>query len=87
MNEVESKKTCHSVATLAFTLFAASSFGIPMANAQEINARSSGPGEIQETAERAYIYAYPLVLLRATMEALPVNHLTHVSSFRMRTSG
>lgn len=38
-------------------------------------------GQIREIAELAYIYGYPLVLLEATMAALPVNHLTHVSAF------
>jgi hypothetical protein len=52
-----------------------------MTNAQTIDAVIPRPGEIQEIAERAYIYAYPLVLLQATMAALPVNHLTHVSAF------
>ncbi len=53
----------------------------PIGNAQTVNAQIPGPGEIQEIAERAYIYAYPLVLLEATMSALPVNHLTHVAAF------
>jgi hypothetical protein len=52
-----------------------------MSNAQAINTQSVAPNEIKEIAERAYIYGYPLVLLGATMEALPVNHLTHVSAF------
>jgi hypothetical protein len=30
-------------------------------------AQSPSPAEIQKIAERAYIYAYPLVLLQATM--------------------
>lgn len=46
-----------------------------------LNAQSPHSGEVQEIAERAYIYAYPLVLLQATMAALPVNHLIHVSAF------
>ena len=36
---------------------------------------------VEELAERAYIYAYPLVLLEATQAVMPVNHLTHVSEF------
>ncbi len=48
---------------------------------KQMNAQISGPGKIQEIAERAYIFGYPLVLLGATMAALPVNHLTHVSAF------
>ncbi len=46
-----------------------------------MKAQIPGPGEIRQIAERAYIYGYPLVLLEATMAALPVNHLTHVSAF------
>jgi hypothetical protein len=68
-----------AVSTLA--LCAAPFWEAPMANAQTINAQIPGPGEIQEIAERAYIYAYPLVLLEATMSALPINHLTHVAAF------
>jgi hypothetical protein len=37
--------------------------------------------EIRQIAERAYLYAYPLVLLDETMRALPSNHLMHVSAF------
>jgi hypothetical protein len=58
-------------ALIAFTLFT----GCMM------NAQSPTPAEVQEIAERAYIYAYPLVLLQATMAALPSNHLVHVSAF------
>jgi hypothetical protein len=36
---------------------------------------------IKEVAEKAYIYAYPLVLLSATESVMPVNRLTHVSAF------
>lgn len=50
-------------------------------SAQTINPDNPGPDEIQEISERAYIYAYPLVLLGATMSALPVNRLVHVSAF------
>ncbi|MGA9885625.1 MAG: DUF1254 domain-containing protein, partial [Candidatus Acidiferrales bacterium] len=46
-----------------------------------INAQNLSPAAVQEIADRAYIYAYPLVLLEATMAALPVNHLVHVSAF------
>ncbi len=46
-----------------------------------LSAQSPGPGEVQEIAERAYIYAYPFVLLQATMAAVPVNRLVHVSAF------
>jgi hypothetical protein len=68
----------HALTAAAFTI---SFLTIPVIPAQTIDSQSSGPDEIQEIAERAYIYAYPLVLLQATMAALPVNHLTHVSAF------
>src|SRR5580704_10440436 len=41
----------------------------------------NAPAGLHDIAERAYIYAYPLVLLEATGAAMPVNHLTHVSAF------
>jgi hypothetical protein len=37
--------------------------------------------DVREIAGRAYVYAYPLVLLEATESVMPVNHLTHVSAF------
>jgi hypothetical protein len=37
--------------------------------------------DLQTVAERAYIYAYPLVLLQATESVMPVNHLTHIAEF------
>jgi hypothetical protein len=46
-----------------------------------MNAQSPGTGEVQQIAERAYIYAYPLVLLQTTMAVLPRNRLVHVSEF------
>jgi hypothetical protein len=46
-----------------------------------MNAQSASPATVQQIAERAYIYAYPLVLLRATMSIMPPNHLVHVSAF------
>jgi hypothetical protein len=46
-----------------------------------MNAQSPTPAEVQEIAERAYIYAYPLVLLQATTSIMPPNHLVHVSAF------
>jgi hypothetical protein len=59
------------VALIAFTFITGSA----------MTAQSPNPTEVQEIAERAYIYAYPLVLLQATMGALPANHLVHVSAF------
>jgi hypothetical protein len=66
------------VKTLRRTLAVAvltSSAGVVM------NAQSAGPGDVQRLAERAYIYAYPLVLLQATTTIMPPNHLVHVSAF------
>ena len=44
------------LALIAFSLFTGSM----------MSAESPTPAEVQEIAERAYIYAYPLVLLQAT---------------------
>jgi len=46
-----------------------------------MNAQSLSPGDVQQIAERAYVYAYPMVLLQETMRILPPNHLAHVSAF------
>ena len=46
-----------------------------------MNAQSLSPSDVQQIAERAYVYAYPLVLLQETMRILPPNHLAHVSAF------
>lgn len=46
-----------------------------------IDAQSPSPDQVREIAERAYIYAYPLVLLNATESVMPINHLTHVPAF------
>jgi hypothetical protein len=59
------------IALIAFAFFTGSA----------MNAQSPSPAEVQEMAERAYIYAYPLVLLQATMAPIPPNHLVHVSAF------
>jgi hypothetical protein len=64
------RKRC-VIAAAAYSFFIASM----------VSAQNPSPAEVQEIAERAYIYAYPLVLLQATMAALPVNHLVHVSAF------
>ncbi len=60
----------------AFSILALTvSIGINMlAQAPEV-------GNIQQIAEKAYIYAYPMVLLAETMRPLPPNHLIHVSAF------
>jgi hypothetical protein len=54
----------------AIALFAAST----------LNAQTT-PAKVRDIAERAYIYAYPLVLLEATRGAMPVNRFTHVPQF------
>jgi hypothetical protein len=42
---------------------------------------SSAPNDLRSVAERAYIYAYPLMLIEATRAGQPVNELTHVPVF------
>lgn len=43
---------------------------------------AQGPStDLRDVAERAYIYAYPLVLLEATRGAMPVNRFTHIPQF------
>jgi hypothetical protein len=49
---------------------------VPMAMAQ-----NPSPSEVKEIAEHAYIYAYPLVVMKATGAAMPLDHLTHVAQF------
>src|SRR5271170_8498934 len=39
------------------------------------------PADLHDIAERAYVYAYPLVLLEATRGAQSVNQFTHVPQF------
>jgi hypothetical protein len=56
-------------ATLLFIVAAA------MANVQ-----NASP-EIRDIAQRAYVYAYPIVLLEATRGTTPVNRFTHVPRF------
>jgi hypothetical protein len=46
-----------------------------------MNAQSPVPSNVQQIAERAYIYAYPLVLLQTTMAIMPPNHMVHVAAF------
>ena len=46
-----------------------------------MNAQNPSPAEIQQIAERAYLYAYPMVLLQTTMAVFPVNRLIHVAEF------
>jgi hypothetical protein len=46
-----------------------------------MNAQSPSQDNVELLAERAYIYAYPLVLLQATTAIMPPNHLVHVSVF------
>ncbi len=46
-----------------------------------MNAQSLSPSDVQQVAERAYTYAYPLVLLQETMRIFPPNHLAHVAAF------
>ncbi len=73
-------KMCRAIGACAVA-FAVSLLLIPMSYGQITNSQGLAASEVQEIAERAYIYAYPLVLLEATMSALPVNRLMHVSAF------
>lgn len=41
----------------------------------------STPSKVQEIAQRAYVYAYPLVLIEATRGSAPANRFTHVPRF------
>src|SRR6202167_2686126 len=41
----------------------------------------NAPADLRDIAERAYIYAYPLVLLETTRGAQSVNQFTHVPQF------
>jgi hypothetical protein len=43
--------------------------------------QNPSPSDVRQIAERAYIYAYPLVLLQETARVMPPNHLLHVSAF------
>ena len=45
------------------------------------SAQRFDPNNLTAIAERAYIYAYPLVLMGATGAAMPLNRLTHMRSF------
>jgi hypothetical protein len=36
---------------------------------------------VRDIAQRAYLYAYPLVLIEATRGGMPVNRFTHVPRF------
>jgi hypothetical protein len=46
-----------------------------------VNAQNPSPDEVKQIAERAYIYAYPLVVMEATGAAMPLNRLVHVAEF------
>src|SRR5580698_1186283 len=46
-----------------------------MLNAQNTTA------ELRDIAQRAYLFAYPLVLIETTRGAMPVNRFTHVPQF------
>ena len=45
------------------------------------NSQTPTPAEVQSIAEKAYIYAYPLVLIETTRASMPTNHLIHVAAF------
>ncbi len=41
----------------------------------------STPAELRDIAQRAYIFAYPLVMMEETRGTMPVNEFTHVPQF------
>jgi hypothetical protein len=43
--------------------------------------QAQSPAPLREVAERAYVYAYPLVLIEATRGSTPVNRFAHVPQF------
>jgi hypothetical protein len=61
-----------------FGICAAVALAAPMLSTSANGATSN---ELTAIAERAYIYAYPLVLMEATGAAMPLNHLTHIRAF------
>lgn len=56
------------------------SLSISLLAATMLNAQTR-LADLRDVAERAYIYAYPLVLMEATRGAMPVNRFTHVPQF------
>lgn len=46
-----------------------------------VNAQVPTSNAVRKIAERAYIYAYPLVVMEATGAAMPLNRLMHVAQF------
>ena len=52
----------------------------PAVLAATLIAQTASPS-LKTVAERAYIYAYPLVLLEATRAGQPINEFTHVGEF------
>jgi hypothetical protein len=46
-----------------------------------LDAQSPTLSEVQSIAEKAYIYAYPLVLIETTRATMPTDRLIHVSAF------
>ena len=46
-----------------------------------LDAQSPTAAEVQSIAEKAYIYAYSLVLIEVTHASMPTNHLIHVAAF------
>jgi hypothetical protein len=46
-----------------------------------LNSSDTLIAEIRDIAQRAYVYAYPLVLIEATRYSIPVNRFIHVPQF------
>ena len=63
------------------TLFSICAVALTASMMVMTNAQSPAPNDLTAIAERAYIYAYPLVLIEATGPAMPLNHLMHLRAF------
>jgi len=51
-----------------------------------LDAQGPTAAEVQSIAEKAYIYAYPLVLIEVTHASMPTNHLGLIPVFRTEPS-
>ena len=56
------------------------SIGMFLIAAAVLDAQSTST-DLRDVAARAYVYAYPLVLLEETRGAMPVNLFTHIPQF------
>jgi hypothetical protein len=56
-------------------------FTILLFDAAMLSAQNTTAAEVRDIAGKAYVYAYPLVLIETTRGVLPVNRFTHVPRF------